>query len=61
MPRSKPGALPLGDIPVVTFLTNENAHSIRIWQGYEDLNLRMPRSKPGALPLGDIPILEFYV
>jgi hypothetical protein len=48
MARSKPAALPLGDIP-----TKEK------WLGYQDLNLGMARSKPAALPLGDIPTETF--
>ncbi|MEY4474407.1 MAG: hypothetical protein RL248_174 [Pseudomonadota bacterium] len=65
MPGSKPGALPLGDIPteIQFFLNILYLRQLivlqlpiqKIWLGYQDSNLGMPGSKPGALPLGDIP------
>ena len=39
------------------FLPQSNpATSVVIWQGWQDLNLRMTESKSVALPLGDTPI-----
>ncbi len=48
---------PLGNPPKICY--QQECLVSGMWQGYEDLNLRMPRSKPGALPLGDIPVVTF--